>query len=272
MPWWMWALLGLGLLAAETLTPGGFFVFFFGLSALLVAALAWLGIGGSEQTQWLLFSAFSVASLLLLRPRLVDRFRAPATGNTPLPDFVGDVAVLVEDLEPGGVAKAELRGTSWNARSHEHPVSLAIRFLLVLPAVTELRKDASALQAVRHRPAHIAAHGGKEDAGRGVPEKRARRVLQDHVLELVGQDTRQLFGGFRALQQAAEDHDISSGRGERVDRRRVEHDDAERVRRLHRGRQRRRDCLNGIQAGGNRAALLCGSQLVTDGPSQMFLP
>lgn len=120
MPWWIWILLGFGLLAAEALTPGAFFVFFFGFSALLVGSLTWMQLVGADQTQWLLFSVFSVASLLLLRPRLVNRFRAAgAGGNTPLPDFVGDVAVLVDDLEPGGVAKAELRGTSWTVRSHE---------------------------------------------------------------------------------------------------------------------------------------------------------
>ncbi len=120
MPWWLWILLGFGLLAGEMMTPTGFYVFFFGVAALAVGALGWLEIAGSAPTQWLLFSIFSVVSLLLLRPRLAGRFDPSKGGNTPLPDFVGDIAILVEDLAPGGVAKAELRGTSWNVRSHEH--------------------------------------------------------------------------------------------------------------------------------------------------------
>jgi len=34
MVWWLWVLLGLGLLTFEVLTPGGFFALFFGLAAL----------------------------------------------------------------------------------------------------------------------------------------------------------------------------------------------------------------------------------------------
>jgi membrane protein implicated in regulation of membrane protease activity len=117
MAWWMWILLGFGLLATETLTPGGFFVFFFGLSAVVVGCITGIGLAGSDQEQWLLFSAFSIASLLLLRPRIVDRFRTSTT-VAPVSNVVGDIAVLVDDLEPGGIAKAELRGTSWNVRSH----------------------------------------------------------------------------------------------------------------------------------------------------------
>ena len=37
MIWWQWALLGLVLAAAEILTPGGFFVIFFGLAGLVIA-------------------------------------------------------------------------------------------------------------------------------------------------------------------------------------------------------------------------------------------
>jgi membrane protein implicated in regulation of membrane protease activity len=117
MTWWLWILLGLGLLAAESVTPGGFFAFFFGLSAILVGTLHWLDLTGAEPMQWLLFSAFSVAFLLLLRPRLMGRLAV--SGNTHMPDFIGEAAVLLEDLDPGAVAKAELRGTSWSVRSHE---------------------------------------------------------------------------------------------------------------------------------------------------------
>jgi membrane protein implicated in regulation of membrane protease activity len=117
MPWGMWIVLGFGLLAGEALSPGGFFLFFFGLSAVMIGGLVAAGIVDGDATQWLLFSVLSVASLLLLRPRLVGRFREARGGNTGMPDLVGDVAILTGDLEPGAVGKAELRGTSWNVRS-----------------------------------------------------------------------------------------------------------------------------------------------------------
>jgi hypothetical protein len=118
MLWWVWILFGLALLAAEVLTPGGFFVLFFGLAALIVGALVALGVGGPEWTQWLMFSVLSVASLLGFRRRLVDRFNGPAEGGHKLDSLVGEVAVLTGDLAPGGVGKAELRGTSWTVRTH----------------------------------------------------------------------------------------------------------------------------------------------------------
>jgi inner membrane protein len=108
---------GFGLLAGEALSPGVFFFFFFGLSAIVVGGLVGVGLLDSALGQWLLFSVLSVASLLLLRPRLIGRFATARGGNTGMPDLIGDVAILTGDLEPGSVGKAELRGTSWNVRS-----------------------------------------------------------------------------------------------------------------------------------------------------------
>ena len=124
MDWWVWILLGFGFLVAEIVTPGGFFALFFGAAALVVGALVGAGIAGPAWVQWLLFSLLSVASLLFLRPRIAGRFGGSQGGNTPMPALIGNEAVLLEDLEPGGIAKAELRGTSWSVRSR-HPERLA---------------------------------------------------------------------------------------------------------------------------------------------------
>jgi inner membrane protein len=124
MAWWIWILLGFGFLAAETVTPGGFFAFFFGVSSIAVGLLSYLDLAGPPWVQWILFSMFSVASLLFVRPRLAGRFMPDSNSRERLPDLVGDVAVLLEDLDPDGVAKAELRGTSWSVRSR-HPARLA---------------------------------------------------------------------------------------------------------------------------------------------------
>ncbi|HET9552963.1 MAG TPA: NfeD family protein [Anaeromyxobacteraceae bacterium] len=113
MAWWGWVLLGLGLLAAEIAVPGGLFALFFGAGALLVGVLAAVGLGGPDWLQWLLFTAVSVALLVTLRGRL----RRPAAGARTVDTLVGEGAVLLDDLPPGGVSRAELRGTSWTARS-----------------------------------------------------------------------------------------------------------------------------------------------------------
>ena len=81
MTWWLWILLGLALLGAELLTPGGFYVLFFGVAALIVGLLVSLGWGGSQATQWLLFSVGSIGALALFRQRLLALFGSPDRGR-----------------------------------------------------------------------------------------------------------------------------------------------------------------------------------------------
>lgn len=117
MEWWIWVLVGLAMLVMEILTPGGFFILFFGVGALVVGALAGAGLVESEWLQWLLFSVVSVASLVLFRKRLLARFRGPEAMAPRAPTGVGEIATLTEDLPPGAVGRAELRGTTWTTRS-----------------------------------------------------------------------------------------------------------------------------------------------------------
>lgn len=119
MAWWLWLLVGLGLLGLEILTPGGFFILFFGVAALVVGGLVGSGTIAAVWVQWLLFSVLSVASLVLFRERLLARFGSGDAGGDRAAPVVGETAVLVEDLAPGAVGRAELRGTSWTVRSRE---------------------------------------------------------------------------------------------------------------------------------------------------------
>lgn len=113
MTWWMWVLLGLGLLVVELVTPGGLFALFFGVGALAVALLALAGVDGPWQ--WLAFSAISLGLLVTLRRSLRDRLSARP--GAPVDSLVGEEAVLIGDLPAGGEGKAELRGTPWSARA-----------------------------------------------------------------------------------------------------------------------------------------------------------
>jgi membrane protein implicated in regulation of membrane protease activity len=112
MTWWLWALIGIGLLAVEVSTPGGFFALFFGIGALCVAPLAASGVGATAQ--WLAFSVLSLGGLALLRGPLLERLsrRPPAAA-----ELVGERAVMLEDLPARGEGKAELRGVPWTARA-----------------------------------------------------------------------------------------------------------------------------------------------------------
>ena len=117
MTWWLWAFLGLFLLGSEIVTPGGFYMLFFGIGALVVGALVGLGMIHSEWMSWLLFSVFSVASLVILRPPL-RRLMTADRGNVSSVDTMGgETAIVLDDLPPGATGKAECRGSTWNAHS-----------------------------------------------------------------------------------------------------------------------------------------------------------
>lgn len=117
MIWWHWLLLGFALLAAEMATPGGFYLLFIGLAALTVGTLAGLDLVASTWLQWLLFSALAVVSLLLFRGPLLARIKGPARPSADVDTFVGETALLLEDLPVHGLGKVELRGTTWTARN-----------------------------------------------------------------------------------------------------------------------------------------------------------
>ena len=117
MAWWLWVVLGLGLLLCESLTPGGFFFLFFGIGAVVVGALVWAGLAEPAWLQWLLFTVLSIAALVPLRGRLLRRLASGADAAAGVDSLVGQLAVVLDDLPPGELGKAELRGTAWNARN-----------------------------------------------------------------------------------------------------------------------------------------------------------
>jgi inner membrane protein len=115
MPWWLWMLFGLMLLILEVHTFGGFYLLFFGIGALLVGFLTAIGATDADWLQWLLFSILSVVTLALFRRPIVMRLTPAASDRVD--SLVGETAIVNEDIPSGGVGKAELRGSVWNARN-----------------------------------------------------------------------------------------------------------------------------------------------------------
>ncbi|HYC56127.1 MAG TPA: NfeD family protein [Candidatus Binatia bacterium] len=113
--WWIWAILGLSLAALELATPGGFYLLFFGVGALLVSLLTWAGLVEATLPQLLWFSTLSVLATVLFRKRLVDGLgtREPEASDS----MVGEVATTLDELAPDGFGKVELRGSAWSARN-----------------------------------------------------------------------------------------------------------------------------------------------------------
>jgi hypothetical protein len=117
MEWWYWILLGLALPALELLVPSGFYLLFFGLAALCVGALVSLGLTQALWLQWVLFSALSIVSLLFFRGPFLARIKSKERAQYIVDSMVGEIAIPLDDLSPGGTGKAELHGTAWTARN-----------------------------------------------------------------------------------------------------------------------------------------------------------
>ena len=113
MPWWSWLILGFALLGAEMLAPGGLYLLFVGIGALIVGLLALANLAGPGWTQWLLFALLSVLSLTLLRSRLARSILPARPGAV----IVGETVELTTAIQPDGVGQARFRGSVWKVRN-----------------------------------------------------------------------------------------------------------------------------------------------------------
>jgi inner membrane protein len=141
--WWHWLVIGLLLVLAELATPGGFFVIFFGFAALIVGALAGLGLAGPMWTQLLMFSILSVVSLVLFRSRLLKTIQH----DPPAPQvdsLVGEIGMLEGAIAPGQIGRIEVRGAAWSARnatSSELPRGMRCRVVRVKGLMLEVEPE-----------------------------------------------------------------------------------------------------------------------------------
>jgi membrane protein implicated in regulation of membrane protease activity len=116
MAWWMWLVFGFSLLLFEVLAPAGFYLFFFGLSAIVVAMLVAAEIGGPLWLQGLLFAIFAVAGLVLFRKPLMEKLHRETRGKD-VDSLVGETSVAMNDIAVDGIGQVELRGSAWRAQN-----------------------------------------------------------------------------------------------------------------------------------------------------------
>ena len=115
MEWWIWAVAGLAFGLAEIATPG-FYMIFFGVGAWAASVMSLVVPTSPLWAQILVFTLVSVISLVLFRKPLMRKFGM----DKPIPsrnEIVHEIALPMEDIVPGKVGKAELRGSTWNARN-----------------------------------------------------------------------------------------------------------------------------------------------------------
>src|SRR5258706_363874 len=96
------------------LTPGGFFTIFFGVAAIVVGALARLGLAGPAWMQWIWFSGLSIASLLILRKPLLEWIHRRDVKRPEVDSLIGQEAVI---LGPVPASRSASPATTFRSES-----------------------------------------------------------------------------------------------------------------------------------------------------------
>lgn len=117
MTWWIWIIVGFILLIGEIITPGGFYIIFFGVGALIVGVLLLTGLPVSFALQMVIFTIVSIVFLLLFNKPLRRKF-AKSENSEKVDNIPGETVIAMEEIPPGGFGKVELRGAPWNAYNH----------------------------------------------------------------------------------------------------------------------------------------------------------
>jgi inner membrane protein len=114
MPWWIWVLFGLLLLAIE-LASSTMHIGLFAIGAFAVAILEAVGIELPLWVELMIFTAVSVVSIVVIRPILLRKLKLD---RKPVVDtLVGEQALALDEIPPAAIGKAEMRGTTWSARN-----------------------------------------------------------------------------------------------------------------------------------------------------------
>jgi membrane protein implicated in regulation of membrane protease activity len=140
--WWMWIVLGLVLAAIELLTPGGLFIIFFGVAAVVVGVLTLLGVVDRPWVEWLIFPVVALIALRLFRAPLLARLQKDSRPDN-VDSLVGETAIAAGSMAPGEHGRVELRGSMWSGQNvGSRTIEAASRCRVV--AVEGLRLDVAA--------------------------------------------------------------------------------------------------------------------------------
>ncbi len=96
--WWHWVILGIGLMIAELAIPS-FFIFWFGLGAVLVSLLMLIDPALGLTAQWTTWSIASIAMVLLwfriFKPNLYKTKIGTSDSN-----ILGQIGLITRDVQP----------------------------------------------------------------------------------------------------------------------------------------------------------------------------
>jgi membrane protein implicated in regulation of membrane protease activity len=113
--WVLW-IIAAGVLAVGEMVTLGFFLGPIALAATMAAIVALAG--GPVALQWIVFTAVSAGSLLVLRPIARRHMHMPAQLRTGTAALVGATAVVIDRVDRDG-GTVRLAGEVWSARSYD---------------------------------------------------------------------------------------------------------------------------------------------------------
>ena len=134
MPAWIWAVIGLVLIAAE-LTHFAFFLIFIGAGALLTSGLTALGLVQSAEVQIVVFTVTSLLLIVLFRTRLKAKVQPPQMQ----PDYIGQKASVSHAIKPGLEGRVTYRGSDWIAVAEDCNAEIAKGSTVVIVGMNGLR-------------------------------------------------------------------------------------------------------------------------------------
>ena len=122
--YWHWMVFGLVLLILEMFAPGAILLWL-GIAALIVGTLLlFLGDVLTSEWQWIIFSIFSVVSILVWRSvskkRRQERPEEEGTLNQRGKSLIGQTFTLATAIEDG-VGKAKVGDTYWRVTGPDLP-------------------------------------------------------------------------------------------------------------------------------------------------------
>lgn len=134
MPAWIWAVIGLVLIAAE-LTHFAFFLIFIGAGALLTSGLTALGIISGLEGQIVVFTVTSLLLIVLFRGKLKTKVQPPQMQ----PDYIGKIASVSLSIKPGMEGRVTYRGSDWIALAENSNEEIAEGTTVVIVGMNGVR-------------------------------------------------------------------------------------------------------------------------------------
>jgi inner membrane protein len=116
MAWWTWIVIGALLLGAELFfVEAEFYFVFLGVAAILSGLLALNAPDLPLWTEWIVFAALSIVSMVFFRRRVYAALRPQVADRKD--DLVDERIRIADDLAPNAESRVDHRGSTWKVRN-----------------------------------------------------------------------------------------------------------------------------------------------------------